>query len=135
MSAIAVELPAEVREARDGLIAFARAEVLPRHEKHRALLEDSRRLYRADGRFSDEAVALIGAVRRAAAKAGFYAMCVPTALGARGRRMAHLGAQNLDDQCADRRLLHRVRRDRSQDGIGAQRRYLRLSCADRVAGV
>ncbi len=88
MSAIAVELPAEVREARDGLIAFARAEVLPRHEKHRALLEDSRRLYREDGRFSDEAVALIGEVRRAAAKAGFYAMCVPQALGGGG--LGHL---------------------------------------------
>jgi alkylation response protein AidB-like acyl-CoA dehydrogenase len=88
MPAIAFELPEEIRQARDGVAAFARAEVLPRHEKHRALLEDPRRLYREDGRFSDETVALIGEVRRAAAKAGFYAMCVPESLGGGG--LGHL---------------------------------------------
>ena len=31
MSAIAFELPPEVRAARDGLAAFARAEIFPRH--------------------------------------------------------------------------------------------------------
>jgi len=40
MSAIAFELPPEVREACDGLTAFARSEIIPRHDKHRALLED-----------------------------------------------------------------------------------------------
>jgi acyl-CoA dehydrogenase len=59
MAAIAVELPEEVRVARDGLVAFAQAEIIPRHEKHRALLEDPRILCREDGRHSDEAVALI----------------------------------------------------------------------------
>lgn len=88
MPAIAFELPEEVREARDGVAAFARAEVIPRHEKHRALLEEPRRLYREDGRFSDETVALIREVRRAAARAGFYAMCVPEALGGGG--LGHL---------------------------------------------
>jgi alkylation response protein AidB-like acyl-CoA dehydrogenase len=88
MSAIAFELPPEVREACAGLEAFARAEVMPRHEKHRALLEDPRKLYREDGRFSDQAVALIREVRRAAAKAGFYSMCVPRALGGGG--LGHL---------------------------------------------
>lgn len=88
MSAIAFELPQEIREARDGVVAFARAEVMPRHEKHRALLEDPRKLYREDGRLSDEAAALIREVRRAAAKAGFYAMCVPQALGGGG--LGHL---------------------------------------------
>jgi alkylation response protein AidB-like acyl-CoA dehydrogenase len=88
MSAIAFELPQEIREARDGVLAFARAEVMPRHEKHRALLEDTRKLYREDGRLSDEAVALIRGVRRAAAKAGFYTMCVPEALGGGG--LGHL---------------------------------------------
>ena len=88
MSAIAFELPPEVREACEGLVEFARAEVMPRHEKHRDLLEDPRSLYREDGRFSDRAVALIGEVRRAAAKAGFYSMCVPQALGGGG--LGHL---------------------------------------------
>lgn len=88
MSAIAFELPPEVRETCDGLAAFARAEVMPRHERYRALLEDPRKLYREDGRFTDEAVELICGVRRAAAKAGFYAMCVPETLGGGG--LGHL---------------------------------------------
>ncbi len=88
MSAIAFELPQEIREARDGVVAFARAEVMSRHEKHRALLDNPRKLYREDGRLSDEAIALIREVRRAAAKAGFYAMCVPAALGGGG--LGHL---------------------------------------------
>jgi acyl-CoA dehydrogenase len=88
MSAIAFDLPEEVRAVRDGLSAFALAEVLPRHEAHRDLFEDPRRLYREDGRFSDALLALIGEVRRAAAKAGFYGMCVPEALGGGG--LGHL---------------------------------------------
>lgn len=88
MSAIAFDLPPEVREACDGLTAFARAEVMPRHEKHRMLIEDPRKLYREDGRLSDEAVAVIREVRRAASRAGFYTMCVPEALGGGG--LGHL---------------------------------------------
>ena len=88
MSAIAWELPEEVRAVREGLIDFARKEVLPRHDKHRDLFEDQRRLYREDGRFSDELKGLIGEVRRASAKAGYYNMCVPESLGGGG--LAHL---------------------------------------------
>jgi acyl-CoA dehydrogenase len=61
---------------------------MPRHEKYRALLDDPRKLYREDGRFSDEAVAVIREVRRAASRAGFYTMCVPEALGGGG--LGHL---------------------------------------------
>ena len=88
MSAIAWPLPEEVRAVRDGLLDFARKEVLPRHDKHRDLFENPRRLYREDGRFSDELKGLIGDVRRAAAKAGYYNMCVPESLGGGG--LAHL---------------------------------------------
>ncbi len=88
MSAIAFDLPDDVRDARDGLIAFARNEVLPRHAAHRALLENPRLLYRDDGRYSDAALELIGDVRRAAADAGFYSMCVPESLGGGG--LGHL---------------------------------------------
>ena len=88
MSAIAWELPEEIRAVRDGLVDFARKEVLPRHDKHRDLFEDQRRLYREDGRFSDELKGLIGEVRRASAKAGYYNMCVPESLGGGG--LAHL---------------------------------------------
>ncbi|HLG45296.1 MAG TPA: acyl-CoA dehydrogenase family protein [Reyranella sp.] len=88
MSAIAWPLPEEVRAVRDGLLDFARKEVLPRHDKHHDLFENPRRLYREDGRFSDELKGLIGEVRRASAKAGYYNMCVPEALGGGG--LAHL---------------------------------------------
>jgi acyl-CoA dehydrogenase len=107
MSAIAVELPSEIRAACDGLTAFARAEIMPRHEEHRALLEDPRKLYREDGRFSDDAVALIREVRRAAARAGFYTMCVPEALGGGG--LGHLayyaGWEHLFRLCGPRNWL------------------------------
>ncbi len=88
MSAIAWELPEEIRAVREGLLEFARQEVLTRHDRHRALFENPRRLYREDGRFSDELKGLIGEVRRAAAKAGYYNMCVPEALGGGG--LGHL---------------------------------------------
>ncbi len=88
MSAIAFDPPQEVAAARDGLLAFADQEVIPRHEKHRALFEDPRRLYREDGRFSDELIALIREVRTASARAGFFQMCVPEALGGGG--LGHL---------------------------------------------
>ena len=88
MPAIALDLPEEVRNARDGVIAFARKEVLPRHQTHHDLFENPRLLYREDGRFSDAALVLINQVRRAAAQAGFYSMCVPEALGGGG--LGHL---------------------------------------------
>lgn len=88
MSAIAWDLPDDIRAVREGLIDFARKEVLPRHEAHRALFEDPRRLYREDGRFSDALKGLIGEVRRAAAGAGYYNMCVPEPLGGGG--LGHL---------------------------------------------
>jgi acyl-CoA dehydrogenase len=88
MSAIAIDLPDEVVAARDGIIAFADQEVLPRHEQNRALFDDSRRLYEEDGNYSEPLEALIDEVRRAAAAAGFYQMCVPEALGGGG--LGHL---------------------------------------------
>ena len=88
MSAIAWPLPEEVRAVRDGLLDFARKEVLPRHDRHHDLFENPRRLYREDGRFSDELKGLIGEVRRASAGAGYYNMCVPESLGGGG--LAHL---------------------------------------------
>jgi alkylation response protein AidB-like acyl-CoA dehydrogenase len=88
MTAIATPLPPDVIAARDGLLAFARREILPRHEQHRALFDDPRALYREDGRFSDELIGLIREVRTASAAAGYYQMCVPEALGGGG--LGHL---------------------------------------------
>ena len=46
MSAIAKELPEEVKIARDGILAFAEQEVIARHDANKAFFEDPRRLYR-----------------------------------------------------------------------------------------
>jgi acyl-CoA dehydrogenase len=84
MSAIEIPLPEDVEAVRNGLVDFARAEILPRHAAHRDLFENPRQLFREDGRLGDDALALVRAVRMAAAKAGFYTMCVPEALGGAG---------------------------------------------------
>ena len=88
MSAIAIDLPEDVVAARDGILAFAEQEILPRHAKHQALFENPRALYDEDGRFSQALQELIGEVRQASAEAGFYQMCVPEALGGGG--LGHL---------------------------------------------
>lgn len=88
MSAIAIDLPQDVVAARDGIIAFAEQEILPRHTQHRTLFEDPRALYDREGRFSPALQALISEVRRTSAAAGFYQMCVPEELGGGG--LGHL---------------------------------------------
>mgnify|MGYP001339842987 FL=1 len=88
MSAIAFDIPEDILAMREGLRTFAEAEILPRHEANLDLFEDQRRLYDSDGRFSEELLHLIGEVRRAASKAGYYQMCVPEELGGGG--LGHL---------------------------------------------
>ena len=88
MSTIAFDIPEDILAMREGLRAFAEAEILPRHEANLDLFEDQRRLYDSDGRFSEELLHLIGEVRRAASKAGYYQMCVPEELGGGG--LGHL---------------------------------------------
>ncbi len=88
MTALAVDLPEDVIAVRDGILAFAEQEIIPRHAKHHAFFEDPRVLYDEDGRFSAPLQDLIREVRQTSAKAGFYQMCVPEALGGGG--MGHL---------------------------------------------
>ena len=82
MTAIAKPLPEDIQAVRDGVIDFARAEVLPRHAAPRAMSENPRKLFRKDGRVCDEALAR--EVRMASAKAGLYSMSVPEGLGGAG---------------------------------------------------
>ena len=84
MSAIAFDIPSEIVAMRDGIARFIRAEIVPRHEKHRDLLSDPQRLYAKDGRYVPEVVSLMRDVRMAASKAGYYQMCVPENLGGGG---------------------------------------------------
>ena len=84
MAAIAYEYPEEIVALREGIAAFIRAEVIPRHERHAALLSDSRRKYTDAGAYTGPALALIKEIRVAAAKAGYYAMSTPEDLGGGG---------------------------------------------------
>ncbi len=88
MTAIATPLPEDVAAARDGIVAFAEQEILPRHARHQALFDNPRALYDEDGRFSAALRELISEVRQTSADAGFYQMCVPEALGGGG--LGHL---------------------------------------------
>lgn len=83
MSAIADAnaYPPDIVALRDGLDGFLKQEVIARHERHAALLDDERRLFTDDGRYHPDALALIREVRMAASRAGYYGMCVPTSLG------------------------------------------------------
>ena len=88
MPAIHDAYPPEIIALRDGLDGFLKQEVIPRHERHAALLDDERRLFTDEGRYHPDALALIREVRMAAARAGYYAKCVPASLGGGG--LGHL---------------------------------------------
>jgi acyl-CoA dehydrogenase len=72
----------------DGLEAFARAEVLGRHERHAELLDDPRRRYDESGRFVPEVVEVIRDLRAASAREGWFNLAVPEHLGGAG--LGHL---------------------------------------------
>ena len=84
MTAIAFEIPEEIRSIADAVEGFARAEVIARHEAHADVLEDPRALYGVDGRLSEAALRHRREVRMASARAGFYTMSVPRSLGGAG---------------------------------------------------
>lgn len=87
MSSIAFDIPDEIRALCDGLKNFLKAEVIARHEKHHALLSSGRNTYDENGRYTEEVIGLIREVRMAAAKVGYYNMCVPEDLGGSGLGM------------------------------------------------
>ncbi|HEY8949293.1 MAG TPA: acyl-CoA dehydrogenase family protein [Rhizomicrobium sp.] len=81
MTAVAYEYSDEVKGMREGLASFVRQEVIGRHEKYAHILENDRKCFAEDGRYSPEAAAIIREVRMASAKAGYYAMCAPAEFG------------------------------------------------------
>ena len=85
MGAIAFDIPADIERIVAGLARFIKAEVVGRHEKHGALLDDPRRRYGPGGRYAPEVVDLIREVRMASAQAGYFNLCVPTSLGGLGQ--------------------------------------------------
>ncbi|QWG22121.1 acyl-CoA/acyl-ACP dehydrogenase [Bradyrhizobium sediminis] len=88
MGGVAFDLPEDVVDVRDGVLRFVEAQVAPRIERSRALLEDQRRLYDESGRYSPDARKLIRDIRMLSAQAGFYAMCAPVEIGGGG--LGHL---------------------------------------------
>lgn len=84
MPAIANDYPEEIRAVREAVGGFVERVVIPAHQRHAAILDDPRRRYDATGRTSAEAWKILCEVRQQAAAAGFYAMCVPEALGGGG---------------------------------------------------
>jgi len=84
MTAIAEPLPPEVHDFRRRALEFAEREVLPRHERHGALLDDPRERYDAGGRLQPAVVDLIREVRTASAREGIFTACVPEELGGGG---------------------------------------------------
>ena len=88
MGGVAFDLPEDVSDVRDGVLRFVEAQVAPRIERNHALLEDQRRLYDENGRYSPDARMLIRDIRMLSAEAGFYAMCAPTEIGGGG--LGHL---------------------------------------------
>ena len=88
MGGIAFEVPEDVLDVRDGVLRFVEAQVAPRIERNRALLEDQRLLYDEGGRYSADARKLIQEIRMLSAEAGFYTMCAPSEIG--GGNLGHL---------------------------------------------
>jgi len=85
VTAIGFDIPDDVRRIVAGLERFVRAEVITRHEKHAALLDDPRRRYTTDGRYVPAVVELIREIRVASAAAGYFNLCVPASMGGLGQ--------------------------------------------------
>jgi len=88
MPAIAFEYPEELAALREGITAFIRAEVIPRHEKNADLFENPRKVFDDRGAFTPRVLDLIREVRMASGRAGYYAMAAPESLGGGG--LGHL---------------------------------------------
>ncbi|MCP5025608.1 MAG: acyl-CoA/acyl-ACP dehydrogenase [Actinomycetia bacterium] len=87
-SAVAFPLPEEIEAVVEGVEAFVKAEVIPRHDEHHDLLDDVSLRYDSEGRYAVEVVELIKEIRRASADAGYFSLAVPTSMGGGG--LGHL---------------------------------------------
>jgi acyl-CoA dehydrogenase len=71
-------------EILEGLRAFLAAEVKPRHERHIELLDNPRKVYDENGRYSRRVLDLKREIRTASADAGYYLMLAPKSVGGEG---------------------------------------------------
>ena len=115
MSGVAFDLPEDVLAVRDGVLRFVEAQIVPRLDRHRSVLEDQRGLYDETGRYSPKVRALIREVRMLSAEAGFYAMCAPVELPANSR---HLDTYFTNLTLTDKSFhVSAIGRGRALDGI------------------
>jgi acyl-CoA dehydrogenase len=77
-------ISAEHREILSALEKFLAREVLPLGREHRELLENPRRTYLEDGRFTPEVLELRKRVRMKSAQSGFYSLFLPKNMGGGG---------------------------------------------------
>jgi acyl-CoA dehydrogenase len=83
-SAVAFPYPDDIDAVLDGLTAFVRAEVIDRYAANVDLLDNVRHRYGPDGVYVPEVVDLIRAIRTASARAGYFNLAVPEAMGGGG---------------------------------------------------
>lgn len=74
-------IASEHRRVLDGLKEFNDSTTLPLEEAHADLFSDPRKMYDPSGRYTAKTLELKRAVRMGAAKAGYYTMLAPKALG------------------------------------------------------
>ncbi len=107
LPSIGFDLPDELQGVIEGLERFAAREIIPRHERHAAILEDPRTRFAEDGSFSADVRAIVRDMRMTAAEAGYYGMSAPEALGGGG--LGHLayfvGWETLFRTCGPRHWL------------------------------
>ena len=84
MSAIAFAQSEDLDDIIAGLDAFLVSEVVPRYETNREIMEEPRRYFSADGRYSPEVVQMMREIRMASAEAGYFNISVPEVMGGGG---------------------------------------------------
>ena len=83
-------IPEEVVAVGDALIKFIDREVVPIEQANRELLASERTIFKADGRYCDEVLALRRKIRMRSAELGFYSLFAPASLG--GEEMGAVAA-------------------------------------------
>jgi acyl-CoA dehydrogenase len=83
-------IPEEIGAVADAIIRFVDREVVPLEQANRELLASERTIFTAEGRYTDEMLALRRKVRMRSAELGFYNLFGPASLG--GEEMGAVAA-------------------------------------------
>lgn len=107
MTVAAAEDHMDIRSMLEGLSALIDRQVVPLESEHQDVLEDQRRLYGADGGYSQETLELLRTVRMASAEAGYYGAFAPKNVGGEdlGPLASYLTWEHLHHRYGPGRLL------------------------------